>query len=85
MKQCEIMLGITRQVPDTVDGLEAIRLWQAHEVGSPNALDRLLAYNAQDVLSLELLLAKTYNMSMKQYPITTTIHPPKQPTLSWPV
>jgi len=38
-----------------VDGLDAVRLWREHQRGAHGALETLLAYNAADVLSLELL------------------------------
>jgi hypothetical protein len=39
-----------------MDGLEAVRLWQAHENGDPKALDLLCEYNACDILNLKPLL-----------------------------
>jgi uncharacterized protein YprB with RNaseH-like and TPR domain len=84
LKNCERMLGIRRQVPEDMDGFEAVRLWHAHERGHKTALPRLLAYNAQDVLSLELLLIKMYNLSMTGYPLFTPAPLPPQPKLTWP-
>jgi uncharacterized protein YprB with RNaseH-like and TPR domain len=84
LKQCERTLGIRRQVPEDMDGFEAVRLWHAHERGHKMALPQLLAYNTQDVLSLELLLIKMYNLSMTGYPLFEPLPLPIQPQISWP-
>jgi uncharacterized protein YprB with RNaseH-like and TPR domain len=61
MKGVERTLGITRR-PDLVevDGLEAVRLWRAHERGDAGALDRLLAYNDADTRNLEPMAREIY-------------------------
>lgn len=84
LKSCERQLGIRRQIPEDIDGFEAVRLWYAHRSGDRQALDKLLAYNAQDVLSLEILLALAYNRSMAACPVPCTVEPPTQPRLHWP-
>ena len=58
LKQIEGRLGIRRR-PETVglDGYDAVRLWNAHLRGSDEALDLLLAYNEEDVMNMETLLA----------------------------
>ena len=58
LKQIEGRLGIRRR-PETVglDGYDAVRLWNAHLRGSDEALDLLLAYNEEDVVNMETLLA----------------------------
>jgi len=84
LKLCERLQGIRRQVPEDMDGFEAVQLWYSHRAGNVTALPKLLAYNAQDVLSLELLLIKTYNTSMRRYPLFRPLPLPKQPQLLWP-
>ena len=84
LKNCERMLGIRRQVPEDMDGFDAVRLWHAHEHGDKTALPKLLAYNAQDVLSLELLMIKMYNLSMTGYPLFSPLRLPAQPKILWP-
>ena len=84
LKLCERLLGIRRQVPEDMDGFEAVRLWHAHRRGDRTALAKLLAYNSQDVLSLELLAIKTYNLSMRGHPLFQEMALPRQPRLEWP-
>jgi hypothetical protein len=84
LKVCEQLLGIRRQVPEDMNGFQAVQLWHAHRAGDAMALPKLLAYNAQDVLSLELLLVKTYNASMRHYPLFSPMPLPTQPRLVWP-
>ncbi|GFK93076.1 hypothetical protein NNJEOMEG_00905 [Fundidesulfovibrio magnetotacticus] len=58
LKACEKRYGISRRELDGVDGWSAVLLWRLWErTGDPRVLETLLAYNAADVLSLEVLLA----------------------------
>jgi len=58
LKACEKRYGISRRELDGVDGWSAVLLWREWErTGDPRVLETLLAYNAADVLSLEVLLA----------------------------
>lgn len=84
LKSCENQLGIRRQVPEDMGGGDAVVLWYMHLRGDPLALPRLLAYNAQDVLSLEQLLVMAYNMSMRDWPGFDPLTIPDQPFLAWP-
>jgi uncharacterized protein YprB with RNaseH-like and TPR domain len=84
LKACERQVGLRRQVPEDMDGFEAVRLWHEHERGKADALAKLLVYNSQDVLSLELLLIRVYNDSMRGYPLFHHIPMPKQPKIEWP-
>lgn len=55
LKAVERQLGIVRELPD-VNGLEAIRLWWRYvESFDLEALDKLLAYNREDVVNLKTL------------------------------
>ncbi|MDR1125763.1 MAG: ribonuclease H-like domain-containing protein [Deltaproteobacteria bacterium] len=56
LKKVEKSLGLERQGLDGVDGYMAVLLWREYQrSGGENALETLLAYNAEDVLSLEHL------------------------------
>lgn len=56
LKKVEKELGLNREDLDGVDGFMAILLWREYVFnGNPNALETLLAYNAEDVFSLEFL------------------------------
>ena len=57
LKQIECELHIRRA--DGVEGLngyDAVLLWQAHQWGDPEALERLIAYNREDTVNLEILM-----------------------------
>ena len=55
LKGVERRLGIARQLPE-VNGLEAVRLWWKYvESFDLEALNKLLAYNKEDVLNLRTL------------------------------
>ncbi|MGC8668390.1 MAG: ribonuclease H-like domain-containing protein [Chthonomonadales bacterium] len=61
LKKVEAAVGIRR--PEDVRGLvsyDAVLLWRAWQRGDRKALERLLAYNAQDVLNLEALMDFAY-------------------------
>jgi uncharacterized protein YprB with RNaseH-like and TPR domain len=56
LKKIEKALGLSRGNLDAVDGLAAVRLWREYErLGDRRVLETLLAYNVEDVLSLEAL------------------------------
>lgn len=58
LKACEKRYGIGRRELDGVDGWGAVVLWREWlRTGDRRVMDTLLAYNAADVLSLEVLLA----------------------------
>jgi uncharacterized protein len=84
LKVCERLLNVRRQVPAEMDGWEAVRLWYEFRRGHKTALDQLLAYNAQDAVSLESLLVHAYNLSMRPYPLFRPLPVPAQPRIEWP-
>jgi hypothetical protein len=84
LKRCEAILGFRRQVPEEMDGAEAVRLWWKHKSGDRQALKRLLAYNCQDTVSLEWLLVNAYNRSMTGFPLPCELPLPPQPAIEWP-
>jgi len=57
LKLIEKKLSIAR--PESVEGLsglDAIRLWRAHQAGDGKALKTLIAYNSEDILNLKPLM-----------------------------
>ena len=74
LKKCERRLGIDRGDLEDVDGRVAVLLWKEYQKHyNQKALDTLLAYNIQDVLSLELLMVKAYNKKIKLTPFQKQI------------
>ncbi|MEE9117802.1 MAG: ribonuclease H-like domain-containing protein [Calditrichia bacterium] len=69
LKSCETQLGIDRGDLAGVDGFFAVLLWHDYKrTGNQKALETLLAYNIQDVLTLENLMVIAYNMKIKGTP-----------------
>lgn len=57
LKKIERDLGIARDSDiEGMDGLEAVRLWQAYQWGDEAALDTLVRYNRADIVNLEPLM-----------------------------
>jgi len=57
LKGVERTLGIHRDT-EGVDGLQAMRLWAAYQLGNAEALELLLRYNKEDCVNLEALAQK---------------------------
>ncbi len=70
LKSCEHQLGIGRAgCLEDVDGFFAVLLWNDYKKKRrPKSLETLLAYNIQDVLSLEHLMIEAYNQKLKSIP-----------------
>ncbi len=69
LKGCEAHLGISRGDLTDIDGFFAVLLWQDYKSRrNPKALETLLAYNIQDVLSLETLMVIAYNLKIAETP-----------------
>lgn len=69
LKGCERQLGIDRGELEGVDGYFAVLLWNEYvDSGSERALETLLAYNIEDVVNLERLMALSYNLKIKKTP-----------------
>ena len=69
LKSCEIQLGIDRKDLKDIDGFFAVLLWHDYKRNeNQRALETLLAYNIQDVLSLENLMVMAYNIKIKDTP-----------------
>lgn len=57
LKRIEQELGLgDRTGVEGVNGLDAVRLWEAYRRGNPAALERLVQYNRADTVNLEPLL-----------------------------
>jgi uncharacterized protein YprB with RNaseH-like and TPR domain len=80
-KRCEAQLGIGRQGLEEVSGWTAVLLWEEYRRrGDPAALQTLLAYNVQDVLNLEQLLAAAYNRGLAHTPFADRLRLPPPAT-----
>lgn len=67
LKKIEKALGIERpEETDGLNGMDAIRLWRAHRLGSDTALEKLIAYNRDDVVNLEKLAEIAYDRLYRQ-------------------
>ncbi len=55
-----------RQYMD-IDGFDAVRLWNLHRRGVPNALETLLTYNAEDTLVLEHMIYCGLNLESERH------------------
>ena len=61
LKRIERRLGIERSDETAgMSGFDAVRLWGEYEAGDEEALDRLVAYNLEDVVNLEPLAEFAY-------------------------
>jgi uncharacterized protein YprB with RNaseH-like and TPR domain len=85
LKLCERRLGLDRGDLANVDGFFAVLLWRDYRTrNNPQALETLLAYNIRDVVNLESLLVKAYNLKAAQTPFGSSISlplptPPPEP------
>ena len=64
LKRIERQWGIIRE--DAIAGLtgfDAVLLWVRYRRGDPEALERLIAYNRADVVNLEILLTRGYELA----------------------
>jgi uncharacterized protein len=75
LKGCERQLGVDRKELDGVDGYFAVLLWDDYQkTKSLKSLETLLAYNIQDVVSLETLLIIAYNKKIAQTPFRQSLY-----------
>ena len=84
LKSCENQLGFYREDLADIDGYFAVLLWVDYlNNGNEKALETLLAYNIQDVLTLENLMVIAYNLKIKKTPFYKNLLPepelPKSP------
>ncbi|MDD9301057.1 MAG: ribonuclease H-like domain-containing protein [Desulfobacter sp.] len=77
LKKCEKAMGIDRGDLEGVDGSFAVVLWdEFQKTQNPKALETLLAYNIEDVLNLETLMVKAYNLKVKNLAFTAPMPEP---------
>ncbi len=70
LKRIEQQLGIERSAETIgLGGWDAVRLWREWQYGSREALDLLLAYNAEDVRNLFPLAAFVYDQMLAMTPL----------------
>jgi len=68
LKHIERELDITRDSDlESLDGLEAVRLWHQYRAGDGDALDQLVRYNAADTRNLEPLAEWLYDRLALRY------------------
>lgn len=85
LKGCERQLGLDRGDLANLDGFFAVLLWRDYQTrGNPHALETLLAYNIRDVVHLESLVIKAFNLKSAQTPFGSTmalqdVPPPPEP------
>lgn len=80
LKGVERSLGLTRPGMEHLDGYMAVLLWRRYEqTREPRVLETLLAYNAQDVLSLEFLATWTFNHKLNDTPFAHELCLPVRP------
>jgi len=61
LKRVEKLVGLRRpEEVDGLDGYQAVRLWRTWRQGHSQALERLIAYNREDVLNLQFLAEVAY-------------------------
>ena len=83
LKSCEHSLGVGRGDLAGIDGAFAPLLWKEYQIrNSKAALETLLAYNIEDVVNLETLMVKAYNLNVAATPFAQThrIELPQEPT-----
>ncbi len=79
LKNCEQALGIDRKELEGVDGYFAVLLWNEYRRNkNQRALETLLAYNIEDVINLEALMIKAYNLNICNTPFKGS-HKIKEP------
>lgn len=80
LKRCEEQMGIVRSSEAALTGRDAVELWGRYqEQGDEETLLRLLRYNLRDVLSLEILAIKVFNLVAGSFPKPVRLRLPKQP------
>ena len=73
LKKIERRFGISRGALGDLDGYTAVLLWKKFKhTRKKEYLDTLLAYNNEDVINLEFLLYKAYNLLIEREETFTT-------------
>jgi len=75
LKRCETALDIDRGKLKGIDGALAPILWEDYcRRHDEKILETLLAYNIEDVLNLEILMVRAYNMNIRSTPFAVSRH-----------
>ena len=81
LKAIERRLGYERSDMADIDGFFAVVLWHEYQrTDDRRVLETLLAYNVQDVLNLEPLMAFAFNRKLEATPFTRELHLPEPTT-----
>jgi len=73
LKKIERTFGISRGALEDLDGYSAVLLWKKYaKTKKKEYLETLLAYNNEDVINLEFLLHKAYNLLIEKEQIFTS-------------
>ena len=73
LKKIEKTFGISRGALEDLDGYSAVLLWKKYaKTKKKEYLETLLAYNNEDVINLEFLLHKAYNLLIEKEQIFTS-------------
>jgi len=80
LKRIERHFGISRGILEDLDGFDAVRLWKKFKkTKKKEYLETLLAYNNEDVINLEFLLYKAYNLLIeREQTFTAPLEYPKK-------
>ncbi len=67
LKRIEPLFGISRH-PEvaSLDGYDAVLLWERYQRGDLRARELLLQYNREDVLNLEVLMERAFELGMAE-------------------
>ncbi len=69
LKSVEQVFGLDRGLLKNADGYLAVLLWDRYRsTGNERYLETLLAYNAEDVINLEFLMSRAYNLKRSVCP-----------------
>jgi len=83
LKQNEGKFGLSREGPIAkMDGWLAPALWMEYKRGRSEALEALIRYNAEDIVSLRTLMEKSFELCLKKVPLEVPfVETPKSRTL----
>ncbi len=85
LKAIERHFGLVRPDMQDIDGFMAVLLWQRYQqTRDDRVLETLLAYNVQDVLTLEWLMAYAFNEKLEATPFADEHHLPAPATAANP-
>ena len=84
LKRIEAEHGIIRSEETAgLTGFDAVKLWRDHLRGREGALERLIAYNREDVVNLEPLMQLAYDKLREETLRPTNMDPHRSPRRSY--